>query len=748
VTKDWLRLIGIICLATLLSSCSEIAPPRKESIAANFSIQVKDPEIRRLTDVTQSFEVAASGEFNPGFYTIKGTPLKIEEGTTFKFQLSLPIKDPEKINVGSATGMLWTSKALQAHGAPLPKMTELGDGKVTGQIDLIPTIGVFLFNMLQRQVLGEDDAGNVKTMIKNMDVDQVVLSLRPGASFKAGEEYIHVGPNSKLELRELNVDQALDYAGQCYVDVNFLEGCKHTGEKIDCTFNGGSAHLHFHVNRAKSVMTLALATPDQKITLEDCVFKFGRGKLSTAHSEKSVLGPSRFDWAEKEESGKPEMHMSASMNLNQTLLELRNPKYSVTARFRGIVPAFFELDRTAGSRTTNFYTQTRALAESAQIDIVRPSTSISLILTSANVGPISFTKAGDLQFSLDEGTAGLRSVNWRSKKRSFTLTTAPPSTVSITSGMALALSKEHDEFHGTIPLSVKLGKANLAGSLGDLKLNDVTGKILIEVAKEVVLDSDIDFSIVESALLGNNRADVKVRGLTLVSKNGEGFAQLKNCSIVLPDKTLITEIREQLPAEKDFDVHQVIFDARKWRYKNAVINKVIVKKLVLENAKVTSSNKATFRVSGDVEIDGTVDKGGLLAVIDRPTSWQSRPWQASAALTGTGTVDYKFIPSRALAGSTLDYNLAMQLPLPDDINLDWSQVGTGVLAKAERAVIVSHLRKITPFQGTRSIPLKFKGTLSLFAKSNPAFKSITVKELTTKPLPNGTQMDFVAEASL
>jgi hypothetical protein len=314
--------------------------------------------------------------------------------------------------------------------------------------------------------------------------------------------------------------------------------------------------------------------------------------------------------------------------------------------------------------------------------------------------------------------------------------------------MALAFSKEHGEFHGTIPLSVKLGKADLAGSLGDLKLNNVTGQILIEVDKEVVLDSDIDFSIVESALLGSNRADVKVRGLTLVSKNGAGFARLKKCSIVLPDKTLITEIRDQLPGEKDFAVHQVIFDARRWRYKNAIINKVTVRKLLLENARVISSNQANFRVSGDVEVDGTVDKGGILAVIDRPTSWQSRPWQASAPLTGTGTVQYKFIPNKALAGSELDYDLAMQLPLPEDINLDWSQVGTGVLAKAERAVIVSHLKKITPFQGTRSIPLKFKGKLALFAKSNKAFRSIKVIELTTKPCPGGTQMDFVAEASL
>jgi hypothetical protein len=310
------------------------------------------------------------------------------------------------------------------------------------------------------------------------------------------------------------------------------------------------------------------------------------------------------------------------------------------------------------------------------------------------------------------------------------------------------LSKEHGEFHGTIPLSVKLGTANLSGSLGQLKLNDVTGNILIEVDNEVVLDSDIDFTIVESGFLGKNHADVKVRGLNLVAKHGEGFVKLKQCAVVLPEQTLITEIREQLPKKKVFDVHQVIFDARRWRYKNALINKVTVNNLVLHDIKVTASNRVNFTASGDVEVAGTVDKGGILSVIDRPTNWQSRPWRASAPLSGAGTVLYKFIPKGALAGSELDYDLSMQLPLPDDINLDWSEVASGFLAKAERAVIVSHLKKIAPFAGTRSIPVKYKGKLALFANSNKAFRSIKVTQLTTKPATAGTEMDFVAESSL
>jgi len=742
------RFFPLVALVVMVSACSFFASPSKQQIATNFTIQIKDPVIKDLAAVTEVFEIDASGEFNAGNYMIENTPLKIDEGTKFKIQLSLPIKNPSTINIGTAAGMLWTSHPLQARGAPLPKLTKIQGGRVTAEIDLIPTLGTFLCNMLQHQVLASADAGDVKTMIKSMDIDQVVLSLRPGAILRWGDEYVHVLPKSKVELLDLTVDQNLNYAGQCLLDLNFSDGFCRLGERFDCTFAGGSAKILLMATRANSVMTLSLADPRQKLALTNCVYRFGKNALSTAHCANSLISLKELHWQEKEQSGRPTLHLNASMDLSKTIFEIRHPKYSLWAQFRGNVPAFVELDRGESIHRTDFLTVRDTLAETARIEITRPTTEISLLLNHVSVGPISFSKTGDLEFSLETGTAGLQEFKWTSKGRSFRLTTAAPSTLSITSGMALALSKQHGEFRGSFPLSVKLGNATLDGSAGALKLSDLNGQLLIEVDKEVKVDGDADFSINESEFLGKNRADVKVRGLALITKNGQGMAKLKDCSIVLPQTALISQIREQLPAKSVFNVHEIVLGERKWRYKNALIERVIISNLDLQNLSFTRTNQAAFTVAGDVEVQGTVDKGGILAVINRPTEWQNRPWLASARLTGTGTVSYKFLPKQALADSAIDYHLALRLPVPDQISLDWSRMGSGLLEKAEKAMIVRHLQGSAAFQGRGEIPLKFDGQFDLFSKGSRGLKSIKVRSLTTKPCSEGTEMDFVAEASL
>jgi hypothetical protein len=722
--------------------------PTTQTIAVNFSIKVKDPVVRQLTAVTQEFTIDASGEFNPGTYEIHNIPIKIEDRTMFKVELAFPLDDPTVIDLGKASGRLWTSKPLQAHGAPLPQVTQLVGGKVTGQVDIIPTIGVFLCNLLQEQIIGSADAGNVRDMIKTIDVDKVLLNLRQGARLKWDQDFIEIGPNSRIQLVELTVDRLLNYAGQCYVTINALNGFCRLGEKFDCAFASGSANVHLIAQRFNSVITLTLADPDQQVALKHCLFNFGTNKRSSVLSESSLIKLKQLHWQEGEYSGKPLVHLAAAMNLNEPLLEMCNPKYHLTAQFRGTVPSNLELDRSAIKHQTDFYTQTDVKADTAEIVITRPTTKLALKLLNANVGPISFSKSGDLDFSLEKGNAGLSAVRWSSKKRSFQLTTAPPSSVSITNGMPLALGKENGSFHGNFPLSIKLGSAELTGSAGNLKLDKVNGQMVVDVDQEVKLDSDLDFSIIESAFLGKNQAEVKVRGLRLVSKNGQGIAQLKTCSIIVPEKAMLTRIQEELPSEKSFDLHRVIFTDRKWRYKDAVIDRVAVKHLKLEDLSVTKTNQANFAVKGDISVSGTVDKGGLLSVVGRSTKWQSCPWLAAANLAGSGLIKYSFQPNKALSDSSLNYALTLNLPLPKEIDLDWSQVGQGLLGKAEKAMIIHQLKTAGPFRSSQKISFACAGQWELFGKNKKQWQSVRVKNLISKPCREGTELMFAAEAML
>lgn len=80
----------------------------------------------------------------------------------------------------------------------------------------------------------------------------------------------------------------------------------------------------------------------------------------------------------------------------------------------------------------------------------------------------------------------------------------------------------------------------------------------------------------------------------------------------------------------------------------------------------------------------------------------------------------------------------MELPVPDDISLDWSQVASGPLEVAERHVIVSHLKKIT-------IPMERSGKVALFGKTGPLARNFKITALAAKPASRGTEIDFIAE---
>ena len=125
--------VGFFCLV----GCSHI---EQKTVPAAFTVEVKDPLFKRISNATQSFHVKASGTFNAGTFKIKGVLLKCDPGTTFTLDLKLPIEEPGKINTGVATGKLITSKPLILSAVPMPQTILLKNGKATADVDL----GVFV----------------------------------------------------------------------------------------------------------------------------------------------------------------------------------------------------------------------------------------------------------------------------------------------------------------------------------------------------------------------------------------------------------------------------------------------------------------------------------------------------------------------------------------------------------------------------------------------------------------------------
>jgi hypothetical protein len=170
---------------------------------------------------------------------------------------------------------------------------------------------------------------------------------------------------------------------------------------------------------------------------------------------------------------------------------------------------------------------------------------------------------------------------------------------------------------------------------------------------------------------------------------------------------------------------------------------------VIEEIKCSNSDQFTFNTNGELEVFGTVEKSGIKDMLLKKDKFEKKPWSATTKATGTGSLTYKVIPAQSLAASKVHYQLSMAMPMPDDVDLDWSKVSEGVLQKAEETIITSVLKHIKPFKGTRVMPLAYSGEVSLFSDSKqPILKILSVDHITTKAAAGGMQVNFVAHAKL
>ncbi|MBS1989669.1 MAG: hypothetical protein JSS83_04075 [Cyanobacteria bacterium SZAS LIN-3] len=736
------------------AGCSSAPKPELHTIKVDLTLRVKDPIIKQLTVATDKVDIVASGEFAPGTYTLSNNPVTVLPGTKFQFSLQLPIKNPDEISTAEASGRLDTTVPLQLGKVSLPKTILLDHGKISGEVDLVGLMGSFLFNMLQFQMLNQSEGGDVQKMISTMHIESANLTLRPDAMMQMGKNKLHVVGDSSVKMLNLTVDKNLDYRGTCQFKLNFAPGSAYITDKVDTVFNGGILDDTVAVERKNRVLTLSPLPmrPAPHITLKDCTYKFGRDKTSQSHSDTSLIRINKFDWANYEAENVPSSyHFDALMALTNTHLMLNFPTYSVDAVFPAAENTRLSLFNDTTGHGISFTTPA-PVAEIADIDIKRPRTSIKLALSDAKLGSIDFTKSGELNFNLAEGTSGLRSFEWSNGKRLFKLLAEGASTISITKGMSLALSKERPgaKMHGTIPLSVKLGNAKLSNSQGPvLDFSRLDGQVIVDMAEEVKLSGNANFAIAQCQLLGDTPADVKVQAFRILPGDN-AVMTLDGCSIVLPKGTIASMIKKQLPEEKSIDFNKEIFEEKKWRYKDAKVTKLIVRKPLMQNLNLTSPDKADFKVSADVEVNGTIKKAGLLAAFKKDAKkWDTKPWRATAPCTGSGSIKFSFLPNKTLADSDVAYDLVLKMPLPKDIDIDWSEVSGGIIRKAETSVISDYLNKCSPFNGTRIMPLDHKGTLKVFSHSEGGkLQAVKISKFLLKPVSTGTEIDFVGETTL
>jgi hypothetical protein len=743
VTKhSRIQLLLATALAFLVHGCTPHLPaPTKHTVPALVKIKIEDQMLQDLAQATERVSISASGEFTPGNYVIKDTTVKIQPGTLFTLQLSVPIDNPSFISTENATGKLSTTKPLIIKGLPAPQSIELKDGKATGDVDILKTVGVFFLNVLQDQFSSETEASDVHNMVANMHVEHAVLSMRPGAYYKVRGKKLHCGTDSTVELNDIAIDSGFNLDGTCVFHLKFLEGSQWVGQRTDCLFNGGKADVKLNIHRINNETTLSLMDKKQKIALDDCTFKWGMQKRSSAHSEHCTLALQDLVWSKMHKSMKPTLHLLSEMLLQNTHVIVETHSEITDAQFPETVPAKLKVDIDKESRQTQFSTYKTEVASVGTIEINRPSTNLKIYLRDASIGPIALDKFGDLQFSLAHGNANLRQLDWSTAKRTFTLATAGTSTLSLPEGMELSLSGKPHGAKMSLPINVRLGSATFTGANEKLKLANLNGSLQVDVDRDVRISSDMKFSIEDSSMLGKHHVEVEARGLDLHSTEGKAVAHIKNCSVELSDQALEDAIREEMPKSKTWKLDKT-FPDQHWRYRNAKLTQISLTNLHLDSMTHGAANVINFTANGDVRCDGTIEKGGFLTVVkhtDDPGKWEKRPWNATGHITGTGAAQYKLIPGDSLANSQLSYTLSMALPIPDDADLDWSQVNDGLLKHTEHAILLSHLKNIT-------VPIKLSSKLRLCDPGDKQWRGVKISNFVVTPSDLGAKLTFVAEA--
>jgi hypothetical protein len=731
-----------LLLAALLAGCSNnLVPPQKQSIRAIAKVDVKDPLLRNITQATDTFELKASGVFHPGVYVIKNTSVHVDPNTKFTIELTVKIDDPAVISTENADGKLVTSVPLVIKGVSLPTSISLHHGTVSGDVDVAQTLGAFFLTVLTNQDLGQSNTDDTRKMVQTAHVEKAALRLKPGSTLNFGKKSIHVGKDSAIELTDVDVDSDLNYRGSALFDINFLKDSKWIGESCDVDFNGGQALVKLQAERKQNVFTLTLKEPHQALTLTDCLIRWGKNKGSFARSVRGLMSLDELTWQRKDNSADAALHLLATMTLENTHLDLITDTQETNAQFVEKVPCQLQVDiDDQGHRSTQFATHTTEVASTARIDIKRPTTNLSIYLENAKVGPIAVDKTGRMEFSLDKGTAKLKQLDWSSAKRTFTLCTAGASLLSLPNGMELSTSGKAGGAKMTLPVVLKLGNATLKGSKSEMKLSKLDGKMVITVDPDVRISSDMDFSFEKFALVDGRKADVKARGFDLQAEKGRAIATIKTCEIDWPQGTLGDALRKQMPTSKVFEPHKLIQN-QKWRYRNAVIEKVTLTHLDIDHLQSSGVNGVDFTVSGDVDVNGTIEKGGLLSTLMHTDSkhWETRPWTASGHCTGSGKVTYKLIAGNSLASSVLAYSVKMKLPIPDDVQLDWSQVSGALIGSAEKAIILSYMKKL-------DIPLDLAGKINVGGATDSQFDNVKISHLHSEPSDKGTKLTFSAQA--
>ena len=729
------KILALVALVSIsVSGCSFFG---EKTIETSLEAKVKDPNLRRITEITSNATIDAKGVFKGGTFFINNAPVIIPPDTSFELNLVLPIDNPAVISTEKAHGTLKTSKQISVAAIPVAQVLTLEKGKVKTSVDFARSLATFMINLLQ--VGGH--IGDMKNMVDSLEIKKVVLDLRPDSTFVLGKKSLNIDKNSTVTLVDAKVDSSMNYLGNLILSINFKPQCKWIGEKVDCEFDGGDAILRLKAEKKGNTLTLGLPEESEEkreVKMNQCLIKFGKNKRSQALSKTCILALEKFKWQDRSK-GHPTMEMVAAMDLFDTDALIKTDIHHTKAHFPEKVPGRLTVNIDAGDkRLTHFETTGPSDIADGIVSIDKKNSEVDLKLANVTIGKVVYDKTGAMQFHLKGGTSNIKEISWQSMKKVFTLNCGEGSTLKVPAEFLIEKPNEDAAARVELPLALQLGTAKLSGSTGSVSLADLKGKLLLDIKDEVLIQGNLDFSLPDLEILNGHKAQVKAKGITLSVANGKSQIRLNDCALIIPDATLKATLQSHVPNSFKFTLNKKVQDEKKWRYRNATVKEVEVDNFGIKKMNAEINNEIDFTAAADVKAEGTIEKTGIIL---NKSKWEEKPWKLKAHVEGKGSVKYKFLKKSNNKKARVEYDLNMEVPIGKKVDLDWSQVSGGIIKVAEKNSIVDKISKTT-------IPIEHKGEVTLFKKNSALWKNFDIDDLTIHDRGDATEINFHAKTRL
>lgn len=749
-------LLASICLAT---GCGVKVKPR---IPINVAVPVKEPLFHELLGATRRMSVVASGLLRRGEFVTHGQTVTVPNDTKFWLSLSVPVRDHSSLNLSQAEGKLIIESPIKVMGISTPTSIALEEGQASTELDFARLLAGFMIYCVEGDNTAGDSSPEVMNrMLPSMQIAQADFDLIEGAHLNFPTCEMTIGKNSRITLSDLIVsgDKEIDYSGFCLLDLHasslklIMPKKKRTITLTDCDFK-----VDLNVKKIGRLLTFDLhdqAPPNGKRKPKDLnVLVATTSRTDNPYGTMMCKGTKiRFhDYSLSRTIGSTglDIKLSGLADLKTVSVNRSRDGGTLAVAFPSLSASQFAFDSTDEFSAYDL-TASDVDCQDFEWKKERQGAVMDLKLGRAHLASFDLSGNDGIMLSVSPGEGVPKSLTWSRGKQNFNAVFDKDSTLSINKPVRFSLASSQGGHVEDLPISIHSGVFTLKNGSETFRCDNVKGNFDITAQPELLrIRGDLSTSVHgdDIGLPAMRSAHTAIKSISVEASPKLCSIDLKGCHISLTTEAIMKTVSESIPARKTYVVNKIVQADRKWRYRNVKLDQVTLLDSAISD--LHSEKKDSFAVSASTELlaNGTVERYQMLgsAEGDDTSKWSTRPWSAKAHLKGDGELTYKFVPAKSLADSSIEYKLTYQMPVPDDLDVNWSEVATGYLGKAEKAVIGSVVKKSKYFD--QNIPLSTTGTCKIFDHPDPSLRHVKVTTFSAVPSNEGIDLMFDAHIAL